>query len=74
VLKNVHTGRCIDDSSGYGLRSYGCNSLNYQQWVEYAGPNGSYIYKNKNTGRCIDDSSAGLRSYGCNGLNYQQFT
>jgi hypothetical protein len=33
VLKNVNTGRCIDDSSGYGLRSNGCNGLNYQQFT-----------------------------------------
>jgi hypothetical protein len=33
TLRNVNTGRCIDDSSGYGLRSYGCNGLTYQDWT-----------------------------------------
>jgi hypothetical protein len=33
TLRNVNTGRCIDDSSGYGLRSFGCNGLTYQDWA-----------------------------------------
>jgi hypothetical protein len=32
TMKNAVTGRCIDDSSGYGLRSIGCNGFNYQDF------------------------------------------
>jgi hypothetical protein len=71
TMRNVNTGRCIDDSFGYGLRSYGCNGLSYQQWI-FQGP--TLVLKNANTLRCMDDSSGyGLRSYGCNGLDYQQW-
>lgn len=33
AIKNLNTGRCIDDSSAYGLRAFGCNGLNYQQFI-----------------------------------------
>ena len=74
-VKNVNTGRCIDDSFAYGLRSFGCNGLSYQVWQKL--PNSTvtrWAIRNQNTGRCIDDSFAyGLRSFGCNGLNYQSW-
>ncbi|MEU3375297.1 RICIN domain-containing protein [Streptomyces sp. NPDC006660] len=74
ALKNVNTGRCVDDSGAYGLRPFGCNGLNYQYWGLYGQSNGNWVLKNGNTGRCIDDSGAyGLRSFGCNGLNYQRW-
>ncbi|MEV5938615.1 RICIN domain-containing protein [Streptomyces sp. NPDC051994] len=74
ALRNLNTGRCIDDSFAYGLRAFGCNGLNYQRWEIYYNGNGTLTFRNENTGRCIDDSGAyGLRSFGCNGMNYQQF-
>jgi Ricin-type beta-trefoil lectin domain len=72
VLKNRQTGRCLDDSFGYGLRSIACNGLNYQQWNATWGYN--WQFKNVVTGRCIDDSFGyGLRSTACNGLDYQRW-
>ncbi|MFD4628656.1 RICIN domain-containing protein [Streptomyces sp. NPDC058284] len=74
AIKNLNTGRCIDDSGAYGLRAFGCNGLNYQYWAMTGQSNGNWVLKNGNTGRCIDDSGAyGLRSFGCNGLNYQRW-
>jgi hypothetical protein len=73
--RNLNTGRCIDDSFGSGLRSYGCNGLIFQQWhnLPTDTPNGMrWALRNDHTGRCIDDSFAsGLRSYDCNGLIFQ---
>ncbi|MGK4578685.1 hypothetical protein [Kitasatospora sp. HPMI-4] len=33
AIRNLNTGRCIDDSFAYGLRAFGCNGLNYQQFT-----------------------------------------
>jgi hypothetical protein len=85
VLKNVSTLRCIDDSSGYGLRDFGCQApgpnLAYQEFTANPDPSFTYdILKNVKTGRCIDDSTAyGLRDYPCQNVPgpdapYQEFT
>lgn len=34
-VKNVNTGRCIDDSLAYGLRSFPRNRLSYQNFIYY---------------------------------------
>ncbi|WP_420168598.1 RICIN domain-containing protein [Streptomyces violaceoruber] len=74
AIRNVNTGRCIDDSGAFGLREHPCNGLNYQRWELWRNGNGTITFKNENTGRCIDDSGAfGLREHPCNGLNYQQW-
>ncbi|KDN87417.1 RICIN domain-containing protein [Kitasatospora cheerisanensis] len=74
VLVNQNTGRCIDDSLGYGLRAFGCNGLDYQQFTAHKWGDGTWELKNRNTQRCIDDSAgAGLRAFGCNALNYQSW-
>ena len=73
-IKNGNTGRCIDDSTTYGLRSHACNGTSYQQWKFYLSVRPTFVIKNANTGRCIDDSATyGLRSFGCNGQVYQQW-
>ncbi len=33
VLKNVHTGLCLDYSPRYRLRAIRCSSADYQQWL-----------------------------------------
>ena len=73
-IVNVNTGGCIDDSFTYGLRSFKCSTLSYQQWGLTLQSDGSYTFQNQNTGRCIDDSFAyHLRSFPCNNLNYQNW-
>ncbi len=70
--QSIVTGRCIDDSFQFGLRSFPCNGQSYQKWTYgySAGKLGGLI--NRHTGRCIDDSfQFGLRSFPCNGQNYQ---
>src|ERR1700680_2042999 len=74
AILNVNTGGCIDDSFTYGLRSFPCNGLSYQDWTLTSQSDGSVTIKNANTGRCIDDSFAyHLRSFTCNNLNYQNW-
>jgi len=74
AILNVNTGGCIDDSFTYGLRSFPCNGLSYQDWTLTSQSDGSVTLKNANTGRCIDDSFAyHLRSFTCNNLNYQNW-
>jgi hypothetical protein len=65
-MRNVATGRCLDDSAA-GLRTLNCNNLDYQVWI----PNSDI--RNRHTGNCLDDSSYGLRMVPCNGLNYQKW-
>ncbi|MFD3907063.1 RICIN domain-containing protein [Streptomyces californicus] len=73
AIRNVNTGRCIDDSGAFGLREHPCNGLNYQDW-KVIPQSGNWVLKNDNTGRCIDDSGAfGLREHPCNNLNYQRW-
>jgi hypothetical protein len=73
-MQNAVTKRCIDDSSGYGLRANGCNGLNYQDFTWWWQNDGSVVMQNAVTKRCIDDSFGyGLRANGYNGLNYQDF-
>lgn len=68
--KSQATGRCWDDSE-YGLRSFACNGLDYQEFYY----NSNHSLQNVHTGRCIDDSAQyGLRSFPCNGLSYQSWS
>jgi hypothetical protein len=70
------TGRCLDDSYAYGLRSFPCNGLIYQEFnlTQAREPYDATIFVNAATQRCMDDSYAfGLRSIPCNGSLYQEF-
>lgn len=70
-LKNVQTGRCLDDSISQGLRANTCTPGYYQQWQRTIA-NG---WQNMQTGRCLDDSiSQGLRVVSCNGGTYQSWS
>jgi hypothetical protein len=77
-LANFATGRCLDDSTAYGLRGFSCNNSSYQFWWSTQNSNGTWTLRNDYTGRCLDDSTAYgndvLRGYSCNGLAYQQWT
>jgi opacity protein-like surface antigen len=74
ALFNSDTSLCMDDSTGYGLRGYGCNSSNYQDFTLEPQTNGSYVLQNVNTGLCVDDSTQyGLRGWTCNGQTFQEF-
>jgi hypothetical protein len=74
-LRNVATGRCMDDSLAYGLRANNCNNLDYQRFfITSNDGGGTWVLQNVHTGSCLDDSAAyGLRGYYCNNLDYQQF-
>ena len=68
---NWNTANCIDDSSGFGLRMYGCNTSSYnsgyQKWW-YGTYAGYYYFENAKTLVCLDDSlDFGLRVYSCTG-------
>ncbi|QNP75217.1 hypothetical protein IAG44_41315 [Streptomyces roseirectus] len=76
--QNNATRRCMDDSFAYGLRAFGCNRLDFQQFRHSDGIWGGDRYyhelRNKVTGRCVDDSFAyGLRAFDCNGQAFQQW-
>lgn len=75
VLKDQNTGRCLDDSFQYGLRSFPCNGLIFQEFVmtPVAGPGWhNYEIRSNQTNRCVDDSpDFGLRAFDCNGMDFQ---
>jgi hypothetical protein len=75
TLKNVSTGRCVDDSLTYGLRAVGCNGSLHQVWQSYVWSGHiepSFI--NEDTARCIDDSlTYGLRVTDCNQTSHQDW-
>jgi Ricin-type beta-trefoil lectin domain len=74
VLRNYHTGRCVDDSFEAGLRTFSCNGMDYQQWRAHWITGLTATLQNVHTGRCIDWSEDyGLRPFTCNGLNYQHW-
>ncbi|WP_051820411.1 RICIN domain-containing protein [Streptomyces sp. NRRL S-920] len=75
--QNNETRRCLDDSFAYGLRTFGCNRTDFQQFwakrVEVSGKEFRQIH-NKVTGRCLDDSfEFGLRPYPCYGGAWQEW-
>lgn len=76
-LQNAHTGRCIDDSLQFGLRSFPCNGMTYQKWEMNIKVVLGIAYRhpcNAETNRCMDDSQQfGLRSFEMNPLDYQLF-
>ncbi|MFF4761081.1 RICIN domain-containing protein [Streptomyces sp. NPDC001292] len=74
TLKNQATGRCLDDSDAYGLRSYFCNASTFQSWKIRRWNDGTRELKSQATGRCVDDSDAyGLRAYPCNATPFQSW-
>jgi hypothetical protein len=75
VIKSNSTGRCLDDSSGFGLRFFPCNGLQYQKFDVYNNPNGTRYLVNRVTGRCVEDATdgSGLRARNCNGAGNQMW-
>ncbi|MFI6289124.1 RICIN domain-containing protein [Streptomyces sp. NPDC051018] len=74
TYRNLHTGLCMDDSDGGGLRGYHCLNNNHQKWVPTRHGDGTRQIVNVDTSRCLDDSREGLRTWRCNGLSYQRWT
>ncbi len=71
-LINDYTGKCVDDSSAYGLRAIACKQGDgNQKWllkVSSTSPVQAQVLQDQSTGLCIDDSfSNGLRAIKCNG-------
>jgi hypothetical protein len=76
-FKNKQTTRCLDDSAQFGVRSFPCNGLNYQDWLvtRQAQYPSDVVMRNQNTQLCLDDSAEfGLRTFGCNGLIWQRWS
>ncbi|WP_101256608.1 RICIN domain-containing protein [Streptomyces barkulensis] len=73
TLKNQGTGRCLDDSNSYGLRTYACNGSDYQKWRVRVWDDGTRRFQNVLTGRCLSYSGAGLKTYSCNTSKYQSW-
>lgn len=71
ILKNLATGRCLDDSgasqSADLLRGYPCNSSSWQAWRTIQIDSNSFEQlQNQATGRCLDWSPQyGLRGFTC---------
>lgn len=77
-MQNLETGRCVDDSSAYGLRAFPCNGMTYQFFASQLMASDVNMQKrtfqNVNTGACMDYSSPyGLRGFPCNGTQYQNW-
>lgn len=73
TFKNRWTGRCLDDSYTYGLRTFGCNGLDYQRWYVHVWADGTRRLRNVHTGRCIYDSDAILTMRTCDSSTNQSF-
>lgn len=68
VLKNVLTGRCMDDSQAFGLRMIGCNGTLFQDWrVDAVNSIGIIRFQNEQTSACmVEVPGVGLKVAGCN--------
>jgi len=76
TFKNRSTSRCLDDSVQFGLRTFYCNGMNYQQWrvTRQSNTLTEVVFRNVNTDKCLDDSiEFGVRTFPCNGLSYQRW-
>ncbi|MEV0274940.1 RICIN domain-containing protein [Streptomyces sp. NPDC050610] len=69
---NMATGSCLDDSN-YGLRGFGCNGLNFQQWSIHVWNDGTRQIKNVNTNRCLYDDGVTLATRPCNNSPQQSW-
>lgn len=70
----AHPENCMDDSSGSGLRMYGCSLASYdngyQDW-QVINVNSRFKLKNRKTGLCLDGSiGAGVRAITCSDASY----
>jgi hypothetical protein len=73
-IKSMVTGRCLDDSSVYGLRTFPCNGLAYQKFTFWSGPYGTYLLQNQATKRCLYDSlRGGIQARPCTGSSNQHW-
>ncbi|MFD9895808.1 RICIN domain-containing protein [Amycolatopsis sp. NPDC059027] len=65
-FENAKSHWCIDDSIPAGLRTFGCNTLKFQQFNVHVWNDKTRQLKNLATGRCLDDSDQfGLRTLAC---------
>lgn len=72
-LKSQATGRCMDDSFAFSLRTFPCNGTNFQKFTFWPLSNGTFFLQNKATGRCIDDHDGKIGPAACNGSRFQQW-
>lgn len=68
IVFNDHTGRCLDASYSFGIRSYPCNGSVYQEWIVFTADGGyTRTLMNNATGWCLVDNAAGVGGVRCNG-------
>ncbi|MEV4440763.1 RICIN domain-containing protein [Streptomyces sp. NPDC049577] len=66
TFRNQATGRCMDDTTNGGFRTWSCNGSGPQKWNVHVWNDGTRQLRNINTGRCIEDTDNGLRTVICN--------
>ncbi|GAB2948342.1 helix-turn-helix domain-containing protein [Streptomyces heilongjiangensis] len=74
IFVNRTTGRCLDDSLEFGLRTYQCNGMSYQWWTIHAYSDGTRRLRNHATGKCLDGDGAELRTRPCGNSAAQRWT
>ncbi|MFD9003758.1 RICIN domain-containing protein [Streptomyces sp. NPDC059582] len=73
-IKSTVTGRCLDDSVAYGLRTFPCNGLAFQKFTFWRGPYGTYLLQNQATKRCLYDGlTSGIQARTCTGSSNQHW-
>ncbi|MGV9340287.1 RICIN domain-containing protein [Streptomyces sp. NPDC003688] len=73
-IKSTVTGRCLDDSIAYGLRTFPCNGLAFQKFIFWRDPRGTYLLQNQATKRCLYDSpTRGIWAAACTGSSNQHW-
>jgi len=70
---NAATGSCLDDSFAYGLRGFGCNSQDFQNWRVHVWNDGTRQFRNIATGRCLYDDGVTLDTRSCNSSKQQSW-
>lgn len=53
TFRNRATNQCLDDSNEFGLRTFPCNGLDYQNWNVHRYNDGTFQFRNKHTGSCL---------------------
>ncbi|GHH20143.1 RICIN domain-containing protein [Streptomyces rubradiris] len=64
TFRNLATNKCLDDSS-MGVRTFGCNNLDFQKWEVHVFQDGTRRLRNIATGQCLASGGGRLTMRGC---------
>ncbi|MEU3957607.1 RICIN domain-containing protein [Streptomyces achromogenes] len=64
TFRNLATGRCLDDSSA-GVRTFGCNQMDFQKWEVHVFQDNTRRLRNIATGQCLASGGGRLTMRGC---------